>query len=65
MTPKYQRGMTLKSVECYLILSALAHFNGDRAITAKALKMSWRSIYRKIAQYKRAGFDVTPARKRK
>ena len=44
---------TLKGMERQLILLTLAHFYGNKAVTARVLGISRRTLYNKIEQYDR------------
>lgn len=50
--------LTLDEIERDAILGALRASNGKRSAAATRLGISRRSLYNKIAEYKRAGFEI-------
>lgn len=54
----WRPGLSLKDVEDHAILAALAHCGGNRTKAAEELRVDPRTLFRKIAQLKRRGFEV-------
>lgn len=52
-------GMTLQEVERQHILAALERNNGNRTATAVELGISRRTLYYKLEEYQKQGFNVT------
>lgn len=51
-------GITLDDVQRSTIFEALSHYKGNRTHTAKALKLSVRTLRWRLNRYKFRGFDV-------
>ncbi len=56
--PAGAAGKTLDEVERQHILATLAQHRGNRTATAAALGISRRTLYYKIEEYQKAGFEV-------
>jgi DNA-binding NtrC family response regulator len=57
--PQSAEGMTLQEVERQHILAALERNNGNRTATAVELGISRRTLYYKLEEYQKQGFNVS------
>lgn len=57
-------GHTLAEVERDLIISMLAHFDGNRTRAAEALAISIRTLRNKLHEYRSSGLDLPEPRTR-
>jgi DNA-binding NtrC family response regulator len=58
-SPASAEGMTLHEVERQHILATLERNNGNRTATAVELGISRRTLYYKLEEYQKQGFNVT------
>lgn len=56
--PDPTRPATLEDIERHHILTTLARHNGNRRATAEELGMSLRTLYYRLNDYQRQGYDV-------